>query len=421
VDDLEDADVFGTPGYLRLWTAETVSVFGSYVTGVALPVLVLLTLRGTAFDVGLVNAARWLPYLLLGLVVGALVDRRRRKPVLVVTDLGCGILLALIPLLWFAGVLTLPVLMVVVALCGAGTLVNDAAAMSFLPRVVPARSLLAANARLDQSASVAQTSGPVLAGALVSAFGPPVAILLDAFSYIVASVTIARIRVDEPMAEVAGPRPRLAPEIAEGLRWVYGHRVLGPLAVITHAWFLFNSMLNTVFVPFLLLGLHLTAFELGITLACAGAGGLIGSLLSTRVGTRWGAGRTVIACWGLMVLAWAIIAVVPAQREPLVVIGVAGLGQLLYGIALGGCNANEMGYRQQITPDALQARTNTTMRSFNRAAIVIGAPLGGLLADGLGYRPTLGIGVAGFALVTVALALSPFRTARHGQTRTPAV
>ncbi|MGO4858095.1 MFS transporter [Arthrobacter sp. 2MCAF14] len=207
----------------------------------------------------------------------------------------------------------------------------------------------------------------------------------------------------------------LRPEIAEGLRWVYRHRVLAPMAVGSHVWFLSNSMLGTVFVSFVLLELRLSPFELGIPLAAAGAAGLIGSSLSARFGMRWGAGRAVIICNGFMSIAWVIIAVVPAgSGEKWLVILFLAAGQALYGLALGLSNANEMGYRQAVTPDHLQGRMNTTIRSANRAMIVVGAPAGGLLAVSIGYQPTLWIGIAGFVAAAVFLAASPFRSARHG-------
>lgn len=408
-------DVFRLPGYLAFWSAETVSEFGTYITTLALQVMVVVTLQGTATDVGLLNASRWLPYLVLGLVIGALVDRWRRKPLLVSTDLGRAILLAAIPGLWWLGWLSLPILMVFVALFGVLTLLNDAASQSFVPRLVPAPLLLAANARLDQGASAAQTSGPAVAGALVSVVGAPIAVLVDAASYLFSALVIARIPVEEPRRAAAAPRPHLRREIGEGLAFVYRHRVLAPFALWTHGWFLFNSMLVTVFVPFVLLELKLTPFQLGIALAAAGGAGLVGSLLAAPIGRAWGAGGAVIACRALMPLAWAVIALAPATGG-LWTLAALAVGQGLYGLAMGASNANEMGYRQAVTPDALQARMNTTMRSLNRAMIVVGAPLGGWLADTIGYRPTLWIAIAGFVAVMLFLAASPFRHARHGDT-----
>jgi MFS family permease len=415
MDGSNPRDVFRIPGYLAFWSAYTVSGFGTYITTLALQVLVLDSLRGTATDVGLLNAARWLPYLFFGLLAGALVDRRPRKPVLVGTDLARGILLLAIPVLYAVGRLNLVVLIVFVAFFGVFSLFGDAASQSFLPRIVGRRDLLAAHARADQSDAVAQTSGPLVAGGLVTLLGAPFAVLADAVSYLFSALAISRVRVVEPR-EVSGSSLRgLRAEIAEGLRWVYRHRVLAPMAVGSHVWFLANSMLGTVFVSFVLLELRLSPFELGITLAAAGVAGLLGSSFSTRFGMRWGAGRAVIICNFLMSVGWAIIAVVPTGNgQNWFVILLLAAGQAVYGLALGLSNANEMGYRQAVTPDHLQGRMNTTIRSANRAMIVVGAPAGGLLAVSIGYQPTLWIGIAGFAAAALLLAASPFRSARHG-------
>jgi MFS family permease len=414
---MEPADkrsVWRLPGYLAFWTAQTVSAFGSYITTMALQVLVVLTLQGSATDVGILNASRWLPYLLFGLVVGAYVDRWRRRPLLVATDIGRAVLLGGIPCLWLMGWLNLPILFLFVALFGVLNLLGDAAAQSFLPRLVPQADLLTANARLDQGASVAQTTGPLLAGALVTAIGAPIAVLVDAFSYLSSAALISRIAVREPRSARGGPFPNLRREIGEGLRWVYRHRTLAPFAVSTHGWFVFNSMLGAIFVPFVLLQLRLTAFELGIALAAGGVGGFLGSAIATTLGIRLGAGRAIIVGRALSPIAWAVIACIPDEPRWIVVTLLA-IGQALAGFAIGAENANEMAYRQSVTPDDLQARMNTTMRSVNRAMIVAGAPLGGLLADSIGYRPTIWIAVAGFVAVTVALVASPFRRARHDE------
>ncbi len=415
MDGSNPRDVFRIPGYLAFWSAYTVSGFGTYITTLALQVMVLDSLRGTATDVGLLNAARWLPYLFFGLLAGALVDRRPRKPVLVGTDLARGILLLAIPVLYAVGRLNLVVLIVFVAFFGVFSLFGDAASQSFLPRIVARRDLLAAHARADQSDAVAQTSGPLVAGGLVTLLGAPFAVLADAVSYLFSALAISRVRVVEPR-EVSGTSLRgLRAEIAEGLRWVYRHRVLAPMAVGSHVWFLASSMLGTVFVSFVLLELRLSPFELGITLAAAGVAGLLGSSFSTRFGMRWGAGRAVIMCNCLMSVGWAIIAVVPTGNgQKWLVILLLAAGQAVYGLALGLSNANEMGYRQAVTPDHLQGRMNTTIRSANRAMIVVGAPAGGLLAVSIGYQPTLWIGIAGFAAAALLLAASPFRSARHG-------
>src|SRR5215207_2243361 len=211
-------------GFRLVWTASTVSGFGSQITMFAVAVLIVRTLGGTPADVGLVNSARWLPYLLLGLVVGALVDPVRRVPVLIV----------------------------IMAVFGLASLVNDAAHQSFLPRLLPRDALPRANARLEQSSAAAETSGPAMAGGLVSWLGAPVAVLVDAASYLASALLTARIPIEDPPAPAREPLLR---EIREGLGWVYGHRTLRPLALSTHGWTLFAAVLGTVYVPYALLEL----------------------------------------------------------------------------------------------------------------------------------------------------------------------
>ncbi|MEO6116989.1 MAG: MFS transporter [Pseudolysinimonas sp.] len=416
-DTPRPAEVFRLPGFLPFWLAGTVSEFGSFITVLALQVLVVQTLHGTSFEVGLLKSATWLPYVLLGLVVGALIERRRRIPILITADLARAVILLAIPALWLIGWLTLPALLIFVAVFGLFTLLNDSASQSVLPRIVPSASLLYANARIDQSYTLAETSGPVLAGALVSLIGAPFAVLVDAASYLFSAAALTRVRLAEPRA-VPGVRSHVGRDIRDGLRWVYRHRTLAPMAVSTHVWFLFSSMLNTVFVPFLLTGLGMSAFQLGIALAAAGIGGVAGALLATRIGLRWGVGWTVIVGTALMAVGWIVIAFVPTGHGAgwqWATLAFVAVGQALYGFALGAENSNEMGYRQAVTPDALQGRMNATMRTINRAALVIGAPVGGLLADAIGFRPTILIGVAGLLVSLVIMAASPFRSARHGE------
>ena len=392
----------GSSGGFRLfWTASTVSGFGSQITALAVAVLIVTTLGGTAADVGLVNAARWLPYALLGVVVGALVDRVPRKPLLVGADLARAALLSAVPLLALPDLLSVPVLVGIMALFGLASLINDAAHQSFLPRLLPREALPWANARLEQSAAAAETSGPAIAGGLVSWLGAPVAVLVDAVSYLASALFIAPIRVEDPPAQVRGPLLR---EIREGLSWVYGHRMLRPLALSTHGWTLFAAVLGAVYVPYGLLELGFSALGLGLTLAAAGVGGLVGSGLSERWGRRLGI--AVPAAWALDAVGIAVIAVTPAGG-----LAIAGAGQFLNGLGLGLSIPVEVSYRQAVTPDRLQARTNATMRSFNRAAVVVGAPVGGLVADAIGFRSALWLAAAGMVVAAVVLAASPFQHA----------
>ncbi len=407
------ARLFDRPDFRRVWVAATISSFGSYVTLLALQVLATLTLHANGVQLGLINAARWLPYLLIGLVVGVITDRHRRRPVLVGTDLGRAVVLGAIPLLYALGGLSIGALLVIVFVFGTLSLFFDSADQSFLPRVVPPSLLTEAFARIEQSDAVAQTSGPLLAAGLVKVVGAPVAILVDAASYVASALFLARARIDEPVAPA--DRRDLRAELREGVAWVYRHPTLRPMAWCGHLWFLFHSMLSTVIVLFVVrptatggLGLD-DAVALGAVYAAAGVGAVVGSAVSARAGRRFGAGWAIVVARATMPLSW--LAIVLARPGP-VAVALVCVGQFGYWLALGVEGANELGYRNAVTPDRLRGRMNTTMRSINRGVIVIGAPLGGLLADALGYRASLWIGIAGLVLVAVALALSPLRRAR---------
>lgn len=399
-----------SPGYVRLWAASTVSSFGSYVTGLAIQVLAAVTLEASAAQLGLLDAARWVPYLLFGLIAGVLVDRYPRKPVLVGMDLGRTVLICAIPLLYLAHRLTMTTLIGFMLFFGAMSLLFEAANQSFLPRLVPESALIVAYARLVQSNSVAQSAGPALAGVLIKAVSAPMAMFFDAGSYLISGLLTASIRVEESVAPTH--RRDLAGELREGLAWVYRHPCLSSMALTSHLRFFFNSMLTTVYVVEVLRVLHLGAFGLGVSYACGGLGAVLGSALAQRVGRRLQIGRTLImtravvpAIWVLMPLAspgpWGWIIAITVQFGAWIAIGIEG--------------PTEMGYRQSITPDRLRGRMNATIRSLNWGMVAIGAPIGGLVADSAGYRAAFWIGIIGLAAAALLLALSPFQNARMAE------
>jgi MFS family permease len=409
----EPAARFPSRDFSRFWWGETVSSFGTYVSLLALQTVVVLTLDGTAQDVGWLNSARWLPYLVLGLVVGALVDRWRRRPVMVATDLGRAVLLVTIPVAWTAGVLSLPVLLVIVACYGAVSLVNDAASMSLLPRLVDREHLQRAHARIDGSDAVAQTAGPAVAGVLVKVLGAPLAVLVDAATYVFSAACAFTLRVQEPVG-VRSPRPDLRREIREGVHWVYRGSGLATLAFATHVWFAANAILGAVLAPFAFLTLGLSPLQFGLVTGLAGAGALVGAVTSSAGGRVLGTGGAIVTAHLATTAGVVVMALAGVGTSGWPAAALLALGQVAHGFGMGFSNSHEMSYRQALTPDELQARTNITMRSFNRAVVVVVAPLGGLLADRTGNRTALVVAAAVFGLAAAWLAVSPFRGARSG-------
>jgi Major Facilitator Superfamily len=379
----------------------------------ALQTLVVVTLRGGPIEVGWLNAARWLPYLVFGLVVGALVDRIRRRPVMVTTDLTRAVVLAVIPVAWLLDVLTFPLLLFVVLAFGTVSLVNDAASMSFVPRLVPRTQLQRAHARLDGADAVAQTAGPAVAGALIRIVGAPLAVLVDAVTYLFSAAMVATLRnVSEPTpshptklhVRALAPRRRTV-----GLRRIGARPVGGSDSYLVRR--------------------PGGAAGRGCSLQLPAARS-VGVPAGTGVRIRW-CRRT---CWGR--------AEYQGRRQPRYRRGdhlhlrrlqhrrrrhadrgirtcrMGGCSRARHGTVrahgwgMGVGNSHEISYRQALTPDGLQARTNTTMRSLNRAVIVIVSPLAGVAAYRLGYTPALAAAATVFAISALILAISPFRRAR---------
>lgn len=405
------------PGFRRFWWGEAVSGFGGAITSLALQTLVVVTLQGGAMQVGWLNSAFFLPYLVLGLVVGALVDRARRRPVMIVTDLIRAGLLGLVPLAWAFDRLTFPLLLIVVIMFGTASLVNDAASMSFVPRLVPRDQLQRAHARLDGADAVAQTAGPAVAGALIRVVGAPLSVLVDAVTYLFSAVMVASLRsVSEPATARSAKVgvQGLGGEVREGARWVYGGSGLRRLAVATHVWFAGQAVLLVVTAPYAFLRLGLSPFQLGLVYAVAGVGALVGATVSTAVGKRLGTGGAII-CSHAVTAVGVVIMIAAVLATGWTAATVLAAGHLCHGWAMGVSNSHEMSYRQALTPDGLQARTNTTMRSLNRAVLVVVSPLAGLVADRVGYGPALAAAAAIFTASALILALSPFRRVRVDQ------
>ncbi|WP_024806291.1 MFS transporter [Nocardia sp. BMG51109] len=398
--------------FVRFWLADSVSMFGTYITAQALQLLAVLTLGASTFELGALRAAQWAPYLLFGLLVGVLVDRYRRKPILVGADIIRAGLLTLIPLAVVAQVLSMPMLIVLVSVFGAVSLAYDAAHQSFLPNLVPPQLLTQANARLEQSSSVAQIGGQGVAGILIKLVGPPAAVLVDAVSYLISGLVLATLPVTErtsPPGRSTRSTRNLRAELREGLRWVYRHPALGPLALSSHAWFFFTSMVSTIYPYFVVRHLGFDAAAHGLTLAAGGIGAVAGSSIAVRAGRRFGVGPAIIACRWLAPAGYALIPLAHSGTGGFTILCVA---QFAFWLSVGIDSPVEMGYRQSITPDRLLGRMNATMRSMNRGAIVIGAPLGGALAGLLGLHPALWAATGGLILAALTLNASPFRHAR---------
>lgn len=357
------------------------------------------------------------PYLVIGLLVGALMDRWRRQRTLMITSLARMVVFGVLVILLVTGTLTLWSLAAISLALGTVTLFSDSASQPLLPRIVPRNDLVPANARLSQSHTVAETAGPSLGGILMNTVGAPIVFALQTVIAAVAAVLQSRIAVDESKPPARAPGRNVGHDIAEGMRYTYRHRTLRPLALSIHAWFLGNSIVVTTFGLFVLRELDLPEWAFGVAIGIGGIGGFCGAMLATRIGKWLGAGRAILLGRVLVVLPWAVLAIVPLTAESgvAVILAFVGSAQFVYCLAMGIEDANDISYRQAVAPDRIQGRMNASIRTVNRAVFFVGALLTGALLTFTGYRWTLAIAAAVFLLAAALVAFSPLRTARHGE------
>lgn len=342
-------------------------------------------------------------------------DRWKRQRTLIITSVGRAVVLGMVPVLLLLDALSFWSLAAVILTLGVLTLFADSAAQPLLPNLVPRRSLVMANARLGQSETVAGTIGPALGGALLNLVGAPILFLFEAAINAVSAVLQSRIEVREqdPPPRAAGRH--IGNDIVEGLRYTYRHRTLRPLALSIHIWFLGNSIVATVFGVFALRELGLEPWAYGVTLAAGGVGGFVGALLAPWFGARLGAGRAILLGRALVIVPWLALAVAPVSASSGIgtLLLLTSAAQFLYGLSMGIEDANDMGYRQAVAPDAIQGRMNSTIRTTNRVVFFFGAFAAGLLATLLGYPATIGVATVLFTMAALVVACSPLRTARH--------
>ncbi len=399
------------PDFLKLWTAESVSQVGTQVTQLALPLAAIVILEVSPFEVALLGTIQFLPFILLGLPAGVWVDRLRRRPILIAGDLGRAVALASVPVAFALGVLTMWQLYVVGFVVGCLTVFFDIAYQSYLPSLVDREDLVEGNAKLEISRSGAALVGPSLAGILIEWLKAPVAILVDSLSYLGSALFVFLIRRHEPEpvhpdVAAGGERPGMRQDIAQGLRYVAGHRYLRWIALSTAVSNLFSSILFAIFLVYIVRELGLSAGAIGVIFAIGNIGFLAAALVATRL-ERWtGLGTAIIL--GAVISSLGLLLVPLATAQTAFALLVAS--GLLVGFGMVVYNVNQVSFRQAITPERMQGRMNATMRFIVWGTLPIGSLVGGALGTTIGLLPTIWIGAIGGLLAILPLVLTPVRT-----------
>ncbi|HEY4457770.1 MAG TPA: MFS transporter [Pseudonocardiaceae bacterium] len=393
---------------VTLSTAQTISQVGSQVTVVALPLSAVVMLHASPTQMGLLTALGVLPYPVLALWVGAWVDRLRRRRILIAADWARAVLLGSIPIAALFGMLTMTQLYLVACASGCASVWFDVAYTSYIPQVIPKKQVIGANSAVTVARSGAQVAGPGLGGVAVQAFTAPIAIALDAFSFVCSAVLVGRIK-DDPVSEHTERRKILA-EIVEGARYVLRTPVLAMPAFAMSLVNLFSFVQFAVFALFIIDTLHVGAALYGTVLLLGGCGAVVGGLLAGPAARRIGIGPAVII--GTALFGVAPILVPMASGAMWVVIPMLVAGQFLTTLGLSILDVNLVSLRQATAPVRIQGRVGATIRMVNWAMKPLGAVIGGVLGSEIGPRSTIAVAVAGGAIGAVWMLFSPIRRVR---------
>lgn len=401
------ASLFRHPDFLKLWTAETISAFGSQFSPIAIQYAATVILSATAIQFGLLSSLATLSFLLFGLPVGVWADRHRRKRTMVFANVGRAALLFTIPLSAFAGYLSMNLFYFVAFFSGTLTVFFDICYQSYLPSLVDRSQLVDANSKLQTSAATAQTFGPALAGIVVQFVSAILAIFGDVIGYFGSAFFLFSIKKQEPTI-AARPGRSVWQDVREGLGVVFGERRLRSIAGCTATSNLFSSAYGAILFPYLIRILGFSPFEIGLVFSTGAVGGIVAAIISRKASQFFGVG------WSIIIFALVFgVGQVPlyiATREtafPLLIVSffITSVGAVIY-------NVTQVSFRQAIVPIELQGRMNATMRTIVWGTLPIGGLMGGLLAQAFGYHTAIGIGVAGAAVAFLWVLFSPVRQVR---------
>jgi MFS family permease len=416
-------NVSPTPGlwrnsaFLRVWGAATISVFGSLVTRIALPFVAILTLSAGPIEVALLRSLELVAMLLVGFVAGAWVDRLRRRPVMIWADLGRAAILGTIPLAAAGGWLTLPQVFVVAALAAVLTTFFDTADRAYLPTIVSRTELVRANGAMAATMSAVEFAAFGAAGFLVNLFTAPIAILIDAGTFVVSAVLLGTIRRPEPPPVPVADREPVLAEIAEGLRVVVHDPILRGLVYGAMGLAAMWGVFSATWLLYVTQELRMDPAMIGVIAAVGGIGSLGGALVAPRAAERFGLGTVVVVSLLVSAVGNLLIPLAPAGL-PLVALAFLLGQQLTSDPAATAFEIAEVSVRQARVKDRQLGRVNATIRVAVVLVQLLATLAAGLLAEAFGLRTVAFLAPLGAVAGAVLVYRSPVRRLRRAEDST---
>lgn len=396
------------PAFMRLWVGRTVSRLGTEISFLALPLTAVIFLDATSVQMGILAALGSAPALFLGMGVGVWIDRKDKRSVMVVSSYIRALLMITVPLAAALHVLCIEYLYAVALGVGLMSSFFQVANRSILPSLVPRDRLVEANSRLAIGSSAAQVAGPGVAGVLVQLLTAPIALIVDAATFVVSGLAIRSIRTAEPEAEGRPAGRTLVREAREGLVAIGRSGVLLAIAVGVGGLAVFNAMFEAVWLLYVNRTLGLEPFTLGFMFSVGGAGFVLGAVFAARL-IRWlGIGRAMIV--GVLMVGASDLATPLAGGPVIAVFTTLASAAFAFGVGVTLYSVAQESIRQASTPLRLQGRMNGVMNALEVGLAPVGALIGGVLGQTLGLRPTLFLAAGGELLMVVWLLFTPIRS-----------
>jgi MFS family permease len=388
-----------------LWYGQTISLFGSQISMIAIPLTAVTILNATSFQMGILQALHSLPFFLFSLFVGVWIDRTKRKPFLLYTNVISAALLLTIPFLYFFGILNIYHLYVVIFLTATTSMIFELAYLSYIPSVVPTNHLAAANSKLEASRSISSIAGPSLAGGLIAILTAPFATIIDAISFLISTILIHFVNSDEQIHPTNNKN--IFKAIKEGLAIILKEPIFKSITFSTAILNFCGSAFGAVYILYVVNFLGISSFSLGLILGLGSVGALLGSFITNKFIQSLGIGKTLMVSCIFILFGSIIVPLIPAQVNPYTKLILLCFGQLLSSIGSTVYFITQVSLRQTITPNHLLGRVNASNRFISRGFMPIGAFSGGILGSWISIKLTLLIFGFGFILSAIILLLSP--------------
>jgi Na+/melibiose symporter-like transporter len=407
-----ERDLWRHADFLRLWSAQAISAFGSRITRTALPIIAVRTLDQPEAIIGVLAAMQLAPGVLLAMMAGGFVDRGRKRRILIVSDLIRAALVASLTFAWIFGALSMLQVVIVGASVGAATALFQITDVAYLPSLIGRRRLVEGNTKLETTEAVAEITGPASAGALIAALGAPLAVAIDAASYLWSAFMLGRIRAaDDPHArsadaregspatherrqEAASERPvRTGEDFRIGLRAVFGHPLVRPIVLTLMVWSVSGGFFNALYALFCLRELGLSESTFGIIIAMGGVGALAGAMLARGLARVLGVGRTLLFASAVSVVCTLFIPLSASGTSRAMTIGLLIAHQLLSDGFAVAFIILAVTLRQTVLPKTMLGRANAAIHVCTTGVLPLSALVAGGLATLIGTRAAVWVGL----------------------------